>query len=134
MPEGIPYASSNVIAGTSPDLNYVGKHCFAYSGKQESASSSSADVELLNFVTGADYIVGKMYFCENSRGGERVMLDIKINGISVMAPEWDSTPVIAESPLPYKIILPPYTNVQMLWGVESVTKSGYGWFVGKVYK
>ena len=54
MPEGIPYSSTNVIAGVGKDLNYIGDRVYAYSGY---VSFSNSEKTLLEFTTGSEYIV-----------------------------------------------------------------------------
>jgi hypothetical protein len=134
MPEGIPYASSNVIAGVGKDLNYVGEYCFAYSGAVQDAASSAASTVCLDFVTGNETIRGKLQFETDAFVSQVFYLDVQFNGISIFHAIWDHSPdkTLMQSPL--RLIIPPYTNVKVLWGLTNDTKNGYATFTGKLHK
>ena len=116
MPEGIPYASSNVIAGTGLELNYIGDHCYAYSGK---FSSSTTTQTMINFNTGSGTIIARIQ-CNGATAdinsstvgnGATTTFTIKVNGIIVARIKTDTStedmPTTAEN----ELILPPYTNL-----------------------
>jgi hypothetical protein len=132
MPEGIPYASSNVIAGVGKDLNYIGKHCFAYSGAIVDAASGAADSVCLDFVTGNEAIHGKLQFETEANVTQVYYLDVQLNGISIFDVAWDNDPVKTILLNPLRLIIPPYTSVKVLWGLDNDTKKGYATFTGKL--
>ena len=131
MPEGIPYASTNVVAGAGLDLNYVGIHCFAYSGE---ISVNNSEVTLLEFTTSNDVIFGE---CQNgfvADSGDNMLFKLYLNGIIVFG---YAAPSASETSTPYgnyEIVLPPNTNVKMT--AENVGSSSsrpiVGKFVGRI--
>jgi len=135
MPEGIPYSSSNVIAGTGLDLNYIGNHCFAYSGSLSVSSSSSADNTALNFTTGNRTIKGRIQLAWADNTSSNAYAQVKINGIIVIENKWDDAGSAAFVVDPYILILPPYTSVEVLLGSANSSSVDVGaLFTGKVYK
>ena len=132
MPEGVGYASSNVIAGVGKDLNYIGKHCFAYSGGVTDAASAAASSVCLDFVTGNETIHGKLQFESDAFVTQVMHLDVQLNGISIFDVKWDNDPTKTVLLNPLRLIIPPYTNVKVLWGLDNDTKKGYATFTGKL--
>ena len=114
MPEGIPYASSNVVAGTGPDLNYIGRHCFALSGMFESAQSAQM---ALQFTTGNKYIVGTFQwngFIQSSdpTSGNNSSIQIRFNDIKVSFMKVDTgSEDNFSSGNVETFVIPPYTQV-----------------------
>jgi hypothetical protein len=132
MPEGVGYASSNVIAGVGKDLNYVGKHCYAYSGSIQDAASDAPDSVMLDFATGNETIKGKLQFESDSFAQQVYYLKVELNGIPIMNVIWDASPDIEGSLFPLHMIIPPYTTVKVSWGLSNDTKNGYATFTGKL--
>jgi len=110
MPEGVPYASSNVIAGAGLELNYVGDHVFAYSGVR---ATSNTDVNLLSFTSGSKIIKADVFF--GYLDNDNKSFEYKILFNSVLVSGWvtggagnqanaDISPIIP-------IVIPPYTEV-----------------------
>jgi hypothetical protein len=139
MPEGIPYASSNVIAGVSPDLTYVGSQCYAYGGLFDSATS---EFTILEFTTGNDVIVGEfvlngsVLFTGDSHLGGNNAFKIKLNGLAVSTTKIDTTGTDVGMPMTniQPMVLPPYTNVVLsaISGENSSTEQISAFFIGKV--
>jgi len=111
MPEGIPYASSNVVAGAGFDINFVGRRVFAYSGLID--YDNSGNQKMLEFDSGSDLMIAEFTFSYNARvrGGADLGWQISVNGI----PIW-TTVIESQSPAYMDVnvvplILPPYTKV-----------------------
>jgi hypothetical protein len=112
MPEGIPYASSNVIAGTGLDLNYVGKKAYAYSGAVGVASTT----KLLSFKTGNKIISGRMYtgYCSPTHITDDMSFEVKLNGVLISARYADtSKEANTINMIYYTMIIPPYSLVEV---------------------
>ena len=116
MPEGVGYASSNVIAGTGLDLNYVQDKVYAYSGTFQ---ASTANATMFSFQTGNKIIEGEftlngqVYYVSGSAGGHSVFKLI-FNGIVVglyktLTTDSGDMPVQCFQ----KVIIPPYTQVEL---------------------
>jgi len=130
MPEGIPYASSNVIASVGTDISYVKDRCFAYSGNLTLASASV--VTALDFTTGNDVIEGifQVSVDADALSTDYLRIFIELNGNSVV---YNLEQRGAGSPSGdwINVIIPPYTKVVLkLQGANNAT--GTGWFVGKL--
>jgi len=138
MPEGVGYASSNVVAGAGLDLNYVADRVFAYSGLH-AASTAQSGLQVLSFTTGNKVIVGEMQLNaevdddDPTLGGASTLM-ISINGIKVSLLKADGELERAPSSQTQRLVFPPYTVV------ECILDSGQGGgdhyasvtFVGKV--
>jgi len=116
MPEGVGYASSNVVASAGLELNYVGNHVYAFSGTFASATSAFT---MLDFTTGAKTIKGLFAFNGQIRFDSSVSAggysgyQVSFNGIIVALAKTDTT----NNDMPIKgwekVIIPPYTNVKV---------------------
>jgi hypothetical protein len=110
MPEGIPYSSQNV-ASIGKELNYVGSHCYAYSGE---VSVANTEINLLDFVSGKDYITAKVQVGSKAGENEDFVFKIYFNGTVVFSTLFNNQGtqyVDVANSIP--IIIPPLTNVQM---------------------
>jgi len=139
MPEGIPYASSNVVAGTGLELNYIGKHCYAYSG---TFAANTTAATALKFTTGNQYIVGEFQLnaavnTTNPALGTRTLGIIAFNSITVSIIKGTfSNPSSAPSSAKQKVIIPPYTQVTVTIDASADESAQFATvtFSGKIYK
>jgi len=120
MPEGVGYSSSNVVAGTGLELNYIGNHCFAYGGEYDRAT---AEQTVMNFTTGAGYIVGELFVSGgiapgNASGGVSTF-EVKLNGITSVWLKVESAQEDQPSNAKVKLILPPYTTLTVISDSDS---------------
>ena len=109
MPEGIPYASTNVIAGVGKDLNYVGKHCYAYSGV---ISVDNNENTLLEFTTGNETIKCLVDFNYPINVSDDYLYQVYMNGLVVYAFVAGSGHTDLEG-WPSTLIIPPYTKMKL---------------------
>ena len=137
MPEGIPYASSNVVAGTGLELNYVGSHCFAYSGLFPATTSSQT---VLDFKTGSETIEGTFYtnaaVDDDSGATTGVWSEIKLNGISIAILKTGNNNIDSPTTVWLPVIIPPYTHVVITLDGDSSEADSYCsvTFTGRIYK
>ena len=117
MPEGIPYASSNVVAGTGLDLNYLGQKAYAYSG---AVGVPNSQTKLLSFQTGNKIISGRMYtgYCQDvtvAAVTDDIVFEVKLNGVLIAARYTDTAKEAGTINMIYfTMIIPPYTSVEVL--------------------
>jgi hypothetical protein len=136
MPEGIPYASTNVIAGVGKDLNYIGNRVYAYSGY---IGFTNSEVTFLEFTTGSEYIVCNAQYTvmdDNEEINEDdVRVVIKLNEVKTFVNIDSGSPNRVQTAWP-DLILPPYTKLQatMINLTDASALAGYFVVVGKVYK
>ena len=130
MPEGVGYSGSNVIAGVGKELNYLGTHCFAYSG---SFAAGSGPTDYLDFTSGSGYIVGRFEMNADfaGTGGNDLAVIIKFNGINVVY-ESDIGNNYLAGDCYFDVVIPPLTSV-LVQMIASSAVSNIN-FVGKVYK
>jgi hypothetical protein len=110
MPEGIPYSSQNV-ASAGKELNYVGSHCYAYSG---SVDVSNTELFLLDFTSGKDYITAKVQVGSLNAENEDYVLKIYFNDVVIFGNTFHqqgATYVDIANFIP--LIIPPLTGVKI---------------------
>jgi len=119
---------------TSPKLIFTesGLECYAYSGLVQSASSSSADVECLNFKTGAHPILVRFDYGTDYGGNNDLYIEILLNGVSIWKTNNTATVTINDQPI--KFIIPPLTTLVFNWGINGVTKNISVLMSGRVLK
>jgi hypothetical protein len=113
MPEGIPYASSNVVAGAGLELNYIGNHCYAFSGEFGTSGVSQTTLE---FTTGKEYIIFKAYFTgplkfSDPNTGREANWQVSLNGIIIANIHTDTTEADITAQGELEFLVPPFTNV-----------------------
>ena len=129
MTEADDIQPSASIASTGLGLRYIGNHCYAASGLKLSASSSSADILMLDFTSGNGYIVSKIYFGNNVIPNYVTYFAIDFNGERVMGYGESRS---AEPPY-QPILIPPFTRVQIYWGSNQADNDAYCFLTGRVY-
>ena len=136
MPEGIPYSSSNVVAGAGLDLNYVGEFVFGYSG---TFGTSISEQTILNTVSPADTIVGEFQFNQpvnpESLADESGACQIKFNGVPIAILKTTEGSGMTGS-VTQKVVIPPYTKIDVTCEGSDNQASTLQTltFVGKRYK
>ena len=136
MPEGVGYASSNVIAGTGLELNYVGNRCYAFSG---SFGINTSAQTLLEFHTGNKTIEVIVGCCgavnPGSIGAGSIgLFRTYLNGLEVAQVKIGSSDEAQPTVSEQKIIIPPYTTVKVDY-IDTSTNSAYkvqAYVTGKV--
>jgi len=116
MPEGVGYGPQNT-ASAGLSLNIIGDHCYAYAG---STGATASEVTRLKFTSGSYYIVGEFTFNGASSAtsdGNITAFTLTLNGINVSAVKLDTSTEDMPSSIVNPIIIPPYTEVEVL--VES---------------
>jgi len=121
-------------SGSGTSLNYVGDHCYAYSGAI--TSGASGDNIMLDFFTGANsYILGGLQFGFGGiRSNDDERVELYLDQQIVAALVFNNSYERAELNN-MEIVIPPQSRVQ----VKIVKVSGTGsvqsfcWFQGRVY-
>ena len=138
MPEGIPYASSNVIAGAGLELNYVGNYVYAYSGTIQATQSEDT---VLEFTTGNKLIVGSLTCSggiENNGGGVSAgtlsAFTLSLNGIEIARVKTSTSGTSPDNPSleNFPIMIPPYTLVKVTVFSTSTDGKTSTLIIGKV--
>jgi len=136
MPEGIAYVGPNVIAAAGKELNYLGRHVYAYSG---SVAVAGSDVNLIDTTSGSGYIIAKIQMgygqIDNPDDYE---YEIKLNGIDIFAyvVAHSLSATASEPDNVINIIIPPYTHIQLVARNRNDDTSNpqFAILIGKVYK
>ena len=127
--EGIPPTASVVVPGLS--LNYIGSHCYAFSGVKALPSSEEA---YLDFITGdAGYIVAKIKISADwsGLGGNELYIAFYINGIQMMF-ERDTGNNYVPGNLEWPMFLPPNTHLEIKMNASAAQEADV-MFIGRVY-
>jgi len=113
MPEGVGYGGSNVVAGAGKDLNYIGNHCYAYSGSI--ANDGSNETTLLEFQTSKKYIKGTVQTGASHTGdhADTFRFRVYFNDIVVYDFLDDAGQYYTDPHIPINIVVPPFTNVKV---------------------
>jgi len=116
MPEGVNYSSSNVIAGAGLELNYIGNHCYAYSGTYPANITAATALE---FTTGNQYIIGEIQLNAAINptapdNGSSTLALITFNGITVSIIKAEAANNDIPTYATQKVLIPPYTNVKIV--------------------
>jgi len=135
MPEGVGYGPQ-FTASTGLSLNYIGKHCYAYSGI---VAVDNNETSLLDFSTSAEYVKGKIQITNASDTAKDSRYKVYFNDVIIyqygtdVSGEYGSE----EDPdPPIHVIIPPFTNVKITAknSEDSVTINQVGIITGRVYK
>jgi len=128
---GSPNTAGGNPAGTGTSLNYIGDHAYATSGEISVANSA---VNLCNFTTGSEYIVGTAMFSSGTQSSDDYQYTTKFNN-EVVDRYHTSGGVTAPDRVNREILIPPYTHVQ--FQAQNVTDTSSGnqmvFFRGRVY-
>jgi len=126
MPEGIPYSSQNV-ASAGKELNYIGSHCYAYSGE---VSVAGTELFLLDFISGKEYITAKVQIGSKAAESDDYEFKIYFNDIVIFSNTFHqqgATYVDIANWVP--LIIPPLTGVKM--SLDNIaTSNSRTWTVG----
>jgi len=131
--EGIPPTAS--VASVGPGINYVGSWVYAYSGLIASTGTEGTQISILEFTTGAGIIVAEFSCCKSDSGAERGLFVVTLNG-AIAAKQFFRTATASFDetfPMVFKIIIPPFTEVQLLSGFENPPGDVTGSMTGRVY-
>jgi len=137
MPEGVGYGSQ-YTASTGKELNYIGKHAYAYSG--ELTLTNSTDITMLDFVSSGDPLKAHFGFVMNliATSANDIQIKILLNGLVVFnlyetaAIDRGGNAGIFPDP---KMIIPPFTNLKVIMrNDENVTVTGCTWISAEVLK
>jgi len=132
------------VASTGKGIRYIGsgevQHCYAWSGTQ-AVSASISPKEVLNFTTGAGYIVGNFYYqldTTNLTAGNEVGYSVTINGKEIALakggePAGSGLNTVT-TPFELKLIIPPLSLVVVnLISVDPDSMTMGMTFAGRVY-
>ena len=115
-------------------LNYIGKHCYCYSGQVSDSGTSGPNTTAMDFVTNiGTYIVGKFQYEPNHEGSLVIDIVVEFNGVRVYDSEFDASPAHGMWNNPLDIIIPPNTHVRVLWGASAGQDASFQ-FTGEVFE
>ena len=126
--------ASNTFTGPAEALEIVGEHAYAYSGAVTTVGTGSANTRTLKFTSGNYYFVGTLTFYNDEVGGPQQYVDMQLNGISIIAATWDGNSANIDEFPPIPVIIPPYTEVEVLVGVSASSDVWTTQLVGRVYR
>ena len=129
----IPVSAS--IASTGLGIRYIGDHAYAYSGLIASSGTEASPISILEFTSGAGLIVAEFSCCKSDPNTEEGLFAVTLNE-GVVAKQFFRTNQAGYDeafPIVFKIIIPPFTKVQLLSGFENPSGDVTGSMTGRVY-
>jgi len=133
MPEGIPYASSNVVAGTGPTFQYIGNRIFGYSG---SIGIGQPEKTLFEDKVGSRYAIVKIQFNYIENSTDDVEYFAYINDVLVQGYIVSGDILYTDPDHHIELLIPPFNTLKL-----SAFNHGSGTerdqivsVVGKLYK
>ena len=113
MPEGVGYGPQ-FTASTGLELNVIGDHAYAYSGKLALSNTTTTALEFTtgNYVAVADLFVG--FDITGLQSGNEIGYEVYFNGIEIMdvVSNYGASWMITGGSTP-KFVIPPYTQVRV---------------------
>ena len=129
-PEAVPSNAS--VASTGKGLRYIGSHCYAYSGLITIPAVGEATTEMIAFTSGGSgYIAGELAWHSEASTSTDEFVIIKFNSVKIMQSRY-SNAYYSSNDQPFGMIIPPFTDVVMLFGCDGGT-DGTMTFTGRVY-
>ena len=112
-PEAVPINAS--IASTGKGIRYIGQHCYAFPGE---VVETSAVQTMLEFTTGAGYIVGELFLSGAvapgaSGSGAVSTFSLDFNDVGVLLFKVDTSQEDMPCDTKTPILIPPFTNVKL---------------------
>ena len=129
-----PVQPNASVAATGLGIRYIGQYCYAYSGEITTTDTSSAYHTALKFNTGTNTIVCKVQYTYSGGGNETSYLQIKMDGQTVMNAVLDAAGAASELlDMPFDLVIPPETNVQIKCGDNAGSKIYTVMLSGRAY-
>ena len=110
------FANTVNPAGTGTSLNYIGNHCYAYSGVITPSGAASADTTALQFTTGNSYAMVEInWTCMSTSATVDQYFQMSMDSqIIFNARAEDDESATSQSPI--KVLIPPFTKVEVKVG------------------
>ena len=108
---GNPVGGSNP-SGTGTSVNYVGNHCYAYSGDIVVEDSSDAGTTLIGFTTGNRYIVAQIHVFNDQANALDDYIHVKIDGQLIIKARYQNASEL-HLDQPTQILIPPYAKFEL---------------------
>jgi len=124
-------------ASTGLGLRYVGTEpmfAYAYSGEITMSSSGSADTQMLLFETGSGLFAAKFQLGSSDATTSNAFVTVKFNDIIILNNIWaGSSASYQVVDMPYYLIIPPFTKVEVEVGSGGSGVKMTGLITGRVY-
>lgn len=133
MPEPDANPASASVASTGLGIRYIGNHFYAMSGSILNSTTGGPNNTALKFTSDSLYALAELSWISNSGDvGQDEYIRIKMNGETV----WDGKfnfAEVATNEQPLKFLIPPLTEVEVLWGMQSDANYVTVILTGRVY-
>jgi hypothetical protein len=134
MPEGVGYGPQNT-ASVGLNLNYIGRHVYAYSGEVIAKGNGTFD-EYLNFQTGKEYIKARLMVQYAEASADSLEWQVRFNGIIIAASTSAHQTASSYFTDFVDLIIPPFTKV--VWQITNNSGTAQRdvscTMTGKIYK
>ena len=114
---GNPVGGSNPT-GIGSSINFVGNHCYAYSGSIQSAGAGSADTTYLDFtMPNNTYAVGWLNISDLNAGSGERFVTIEIDSQKIANIKTDGNPDFLNN-FPIPLLFPPGARITIKCGIN----------------
>ena len=117
------------FTGPSEALEIIGDHCYAFNA----ATVGQETLTAFNFTSGNYYAVTQLQLLDSYTGNADRFVEILLNGSTVIKGTLDDSPSKYGS-FPYDLIIPPYTEVLVKWGINGQTQETTCFLTGRIYR
>jgi len=117
--------------GGSLTLIEIGDHVYGYSGAKAIPAAGVAGTTMLNFNTGKYYTLADLAWHSEASTTTDEFAVVKLNGIIVMQTRY-SNAYDASNDQPYCFVIPPLTDVEVLFGNDGGTTATMT-LTGRIY-
>jgi len=133
MPEGVGYGPQNT-SSTGQSLNIIGKFAYGYSG----VTAVDSSLTIMNLFTTGNFVSDisiELNGVFAQIGQNQIHFEVKIDDTIVIDTYWEATLDATVLDFPTRLIIPPYTKVQVsLSQASGSDRNMETTITGKIYK
>jgi len=116
--------------GPAESAEYVNDRVYAYSGSTD-ATDSTTPITMLKYTSGSKTQVVLFQFFDVEIAAHQRIVQIKLNGSVMLQSNYDGSDPSFHNEQ-YRVIIPPYTEVEFLGNINGSVVAMYVTMVGKV--
>jgi len=127
---GGPVGFTGSYTGPAESAEYTNDRVYAYSGGVD-ATDSTTPITMLKYTSGSKTQVVLFQFFDADIASHQRIVQIKLNGSIALHNNYDGSDPSFHNEQ-YRVIIPPYTEVEFLGNINGATSTMYCTMVGKV--
>jgi len=123
--------SNTQFTGAGKGLTVIDNHCYAYSGSITSTDSTTP-ITFLHYTTGKTLQKHVFQMYDETILTHQRIIQIKINGVTVLKSNYDSTDSAFHNEI-YMLLIPPLSDVEVLANINGGNYPMYISMTGRIY-